>query len=295
VKDFLLTDPTDETAAATGAPDPEQPCVAKATIDFAQLSKINAARDSESEASLKSLPGGADLAAAVAAKFRHVDVWVFDLDNTLYPSDSDLWPKIDARITLFLTFLFGLDGMSSRALQKYYYRRYGTTLRGLMLEHDVTADEFLAFVHDIDRSSLQPNHVLAAAIAALPGRRLILTNGSREHALRTAEQLGIGDMFEDIFDIVAADLVPKPAAETYQRFFERHDVDPKHSAIFEDIAHNLAVPHARGMVTTLVVPRPGQIDFRDPWESTGGGAPHVDCVTDDLEGFLQNIRRQRPE
>ena len=136
-----------------------------------------------------------------------------------------------------------------------------------MLEHDVTADEFLAFVHDIDRSSLQPNHALAAAIAALPGRRLILTNGSREHALRTAEQLGLGDMFEDIFDIVAADLVPKPAAETYQRFFERHDVDPRRSAIFEDIAHNLAVPHARGMVTTLVVPRQGQLDFRDPWES----------------------------
>lgn len=236
----------------------------------------------------------ADLADAIAAKFRHVDIWVFDLDNTLYPSDSDLWPRIDARITLFLLHLTGLDGLSARALQKYYYRRYGTTLRGLMLEHDVTAADFLAFVHDIDRSSLLPNHALAAAIKALPGRRLILTNGSREHALRTAEQLGIGEMFEDIFDIVAADLVPKPAAETYQRFFDRHDVDPKRAAIFEDIAHNLAVPHARGMVTTLVVPRQGQRDFREAWEKVGGGAAHIDCVTDDLEGFLQTIRRQRP-
>jgi putative hydrolase of the HAD superfamily len=238
--------------------------------------------------------GGADLADAVATKFRHVETWVFDLDNTLYPPDSDLGPKIDARITLFLTDLFGLDGISARGLQKYYFKRYGTTLSGLMLEHDVTAEEYLTFVHDIDRSSLQPNLGLAAAIAALPGRRLILTNGSRDHALRTAEQLGIGDMFEDIFDIVSADFVPKPAAETYQRFFERHDVDPGRSAIFEDIAHNLAVPHARGMVTTLVVPRQGQIDFREAWESAGGGAPHVDCVTDDLEGFLQNIRRQDP-
>ena len=260
MKDFQQKDPIDQPAPATGAP---AIC-------------------------------GAESADAVAEKFRHVDTWVFDLDNTLYPCDSDLGPKIDARITLFLIYLFGLDGLSARALQKYYFRRYGTTLRGLMLEHNVTADEFLTFVHDIDRSSLQPNHALAAAIAGLPGRRLILTNGSREHALRTAEQLGIGDMFEDIFDIVAADLLPKPAAETYQRFFDRHDVDPKHSAIFEDMAHNLAVPHARGMVTILVVPRQGQTDLRESWESAGIGAPHIDCMNDDLEGFLRMICRQQP-
>ena len=113
----------------------------------------------------------------LAARFAHVDTWVFDLDNTLYPSDSDLWPKIDARITLFLAELFGLDAMSSRALQKFYYQRYGTTLNGLMLEYDISATRFLEFVHDIDRSSLEPNHSLAGAIAALPGRKLILTNG----------------------------------------------------------------------------------------------------------------------
>lgn len=238
--------------------------------------------------------GSAVSADDLALKFGHVDTWVFDLDNTLYPADSDLWPKIDARITLFLGAFFGLDAISARALQKYYYRRYGTTLRGLMLDHEILADEFLAFVHDIDRSSLQPNLELAAAIAALPGRRLILTNGSREHALRTAEQLGLGDIFEDVFDIVAADLVPKPAAETYQRFFERHGIDPKHSAMFEDIALNLTVPHAHGMLTTLVVPRQGQKDFREAWESAGRGAPHIDCVTDDLGGFLVSIRRSRP-
>jgi putative hydrolase of the HAD superfamily len=257
VKDYLVTQESDFIAAAAGG----------------------------------SATSGADQVDALATKFRHVDTWVFDLDNTLYPSDSDLWPKIDTRITIFLGNLFGLDGISARALQKYYYRRYGTTLRGLMLEHEVPAADFLAFVHDIDRSTLQPNLALAAAIGALPGRRLILTNGSREHALRTAEQLGLGEIFEDIFDIVAADFVPKPAEATFLRFFERHGVDPKSSAIFEDIAHNLAVPHARGMVTTLVVPRQGQADFRDAWEKTGGDPAHVDCVTDDLEGFLTRIRR----
>ena len=186
------------------------------------------------------------------AAFAHVTTWVFDLDNTLYPPSSDLWPKIDQRITVFLAQMFGLDGMSSRALQKYYYQKYGTTLRGLMEDHQISSAEFLEFVHDIDRSSILPDHTLAEAITRLPGRKLILTNGSRKHALQTAKQLGIDHMFEDIFDIVAADLMPKPAAETYQRFFDRHAVDPARAAMFEDIAHNLAVPHARGMKTVLV-------------------------------------------
>ncbi len=223
------------------------------------------------------------------ARFAHVDTWVFDLDNTLYPAGSDLWPKIDARITVFLAHMFGLDGLSSRALQKYYYQRYGTTLRGLMEEHEISSDEFLQFVHDIDRSSLLPNHTLAGAITTLPGRKLILTNGSREHALRTAEKLGIDHMFEDIFDIVAADLVPKPAAETYQRFFDRHAVDPARSAMFEDISHNLAVPHARGMATVLVVPKPEAGVHREPWELAGANAAHVEFVTNDLEAFLTGL------
>ena len=225
----------------------------------------------------------------IARRFSHVRAWVFDLDNTLYSASSDLWPKIDQRITLFMAQLFGLDGMSSRALQKYYYQRYGTTLRGLMSEHDITAQEFLSFVHDIDRSSLKPDHSLAQGIAALPGRKLILTNGSREHAIRTAEKLGIHDLFEDVFDIVAADLLPKPYAETYDRFFERHGVDPKEAAMFEDIAHNLEVPHARGMVTTLVTPRAEDQVEREVWEIATGGEPHIDFTTDDLAAFLEAV------
>ena len=219
--------------------------------------------------------------------FTDVDTWVFDLDNTLYPFDSDLWPKIDERITLFLAHLFGLDGMSSRALQKYYYQRYGTTLRGLMQEHAISAEEFLSFVHDIDRSSLKPDESLATAITALPGRKLILTNGSRQHALSTARQLGIDHMFEDIFDIVAADLVPKPAQQTYDRFLAKHAVDPRRAAIFEDIAKNLVVPHQLGMITTLVVPKDGYIDNRDDWEQERGDLSYVDFVTNDLQNFLR--------
>jgi putative hydrolase of the HAD superfamily len=225
--------------------------------------------------------------ASLADAVSHINTWVFDLDNTLYPADSDLWPKIDERITLYLAYLFGLDGMSSRALQKFYYQRYGTTLRGLMEEHGIGPEDFLDFTHDIDRSSLLPNLALATAITALPGRKLILTNGSREHALRTAEALGLKAMFDDIFDIAAADFVPKPAAVTYERFFERHTVDPAQAVMFEDLARNLIIPHERGMRTVLVVPKPGQMDHRDAFEIASEAVPpHIDFVTSNLEAFL---------
>ncbi|MGQ0445199.1 MAG: pyrimidine 5'-nucleotidase [Beijerinckiaceae bacterium] len=233
---------------------------------------------------------GASEASPLADTLSRIDTWVFDLDNTLYPASCDLWPKIDQRITLYLSFLFGLDGMSSRALQKYYYQRYGTTLRGLMEEHGIGPEGFLDFTHDIDRSSLLPDLALASAITALPGRKLILTNGSREHAVRTASALGLETMFEDIFDIADADFVPKPAAQNYERFFERHAVDPVRAVMFEDLAENLIIPHVRGMTTVLVVPKPGQLDHREVFEITHHPAPpYIDYVTSDLARFLRDL------
>ncbi len=227
--------------------------------------------------------------ASIAERFAGIDAWVFDLDNTLYPASCDLWPKIDERITLFMMRRFGLDAISLRALQKHYYLRYGTTLRGLMSEHGVDAADYLDYVHDIDRSSLLPNHPLAKAIAALPGRKLILTNGSREHALKTAQQIAIDHLFEEVFDIFAADFVAKPDEGAYQRFFDRCGVDPKRAALFEDIDRNLIVPHRRGMTTVLVVPPGGHGDTREPWEISTGEEPHVDFVTDDLVTFLEGL------
>ncbi|WP_342395088.1 pyrimidine 5'-nucleotidase [Rhodoblastus sp. 17X3] len=221
--------------------------------------------------------------------FRKVETWVFDLDNTLYPPDSDLWPRIDARITAYMIALLGLDGQSARALQKHYYRVYGTTLAGLIREYDVAPDDFLHFVHDIDRSSLDPNPELAQAIEALPGRKLILTNGSHGHALATAKQLGIDHLFEGMFAIEHGDYLPKPALQTYQRFFERHSVDPSRAAMFEDIVHNLAAPHASGMLTVLVRPKQGAEDHREDWEKHDDTPPHVDFVTEDLVDFLNRL------
>jgi putative hydrolase of the HAD superfamily len=235
------------------------------------------------------LPASDGAASSLRAKFGHVDAWVFDLDNTLYPSDSDLWPNIDKRITLFLMTLFGLDGLSARALQKHYYQRHGTTLRGLIDEDLARPEEFLAFVHDIDRSTLRPDPSLAEQIAALPGRKLIFTNGSRDHALRTAAQLGMGEVFEDVFDIVASNMIPKPAAAAYAAFFDKHEVDPARAAMFEDIARNLAIPRALGMTTTLVTAKVDQADHREAHDRAVDDARAIDFSTSDLAGFLTSV------
>ena len=221
-----------------------------------------------------------------ARGFAHVETWIFDLDNTLYPHEARVWPQVDARITLYIMELFGLDGMSARALQKYFYHRYGTTLRALMDEFDVDPEDFLDFAHDIDHSTIALNPALGEAIGRLPGRKLILTNGSVKHAQAVASKLGILDHFEDVFDIVAADFVPKPDRRAYMTFLARHAVDPQRSALFEDIAKNLVEPHDLGMTTCLVVPKTPD-PFRDAFEQEAVEAPHIDHVTSDLTAFLE--------
>lgn len=231
---------------------------------------------------------GADPAQAGAAVFSHIDTFVFDLDNTLYPPHADLWPKIDHMITLYLSDMLGLDGISARALQKHYYKRYGTTLNGLMVEHPEAIDpgHFLDFVHDIDRSTLLVDDRLASAIERLPGRRLVFTNGSRGHAEKTMLALGIAHLFDDVFDIVAGGYTPKPHRAPYEKFLADHGVDPARAVMFEDIAHNLETAKAIGMATVLVRPRAGSADHREPWEIATGTPAYVDHVTDDLAGFL---------
>src|SRR5579863_7752769 len=231
--------------------------------------------------------------AALRARFGHITTWVFDLDNTLYPPDSGIWPKIDERITLFLTELFGIDGLSARALHKHYYARHGTTLTGLGAEHVGLTERYLEFVHDIDRSALKPDPILAREVERLPGRKLIFTNGSRNHAILTAKQLGLDGLFEDAFDIVAAGLTPKPTAAAYDAFFERCQVDPRAAAMFEDLARNLAVPKAKGMTTTLVTTKAGRLDHREAHDRSIAGAGDVaDFVTDDLSEFLARLNSQ---
>jgi putative hydrolase of the HAD superfamily len=225
--------------------------------------------------------------------FTHVETWVFDLDNTLYPHHVNLWQQVEARIGEFIGNYLQVDPIEARRIQKDYYRRYGTSMRGMMTEHGVRADDYLAYVHKIDHSPLEPNPAMGAAIAKLPGRKLILTNGSADHADKVLERLGIGSHFEAVFDIIAAELEPKPAPQTYRRFLDLHHVDPAHAAMFEDLSRNLVVPHQLGMTTVLVVPDGSKDVVREDWELEGRDADHVDHVTDDLTGFLAALNAAR--
>ena len=222
--------------------------------------------------------------------FGHVETWVFDLDNTLYPHHLNLWQQVDERIRDYIARFLKITHEEAFRLQKDYYKRYGTSMRGLMTVHGMKPDDFLDFVHQIDHSPLTPNAALGAAIESLPGRKLILTNGTRRHADAVLARLELDRHFEDVFDIVAAELEPKPSPQTYDRFLKAHDVDAGKAAMFEDLARNLAVPHALGMTTVLVVPEHTREVFREGWELEGRDALHVDHVTDDLVGFLERIK-----
>ena len=227
--------------------------------------------------------------AADLKAFQEVGAWVFDLDNTLYPRSSNLFRQVDDRIRAYVSRLLNVDEAEAERIQKGFYREHGTTLRGLMLTHNVDVDEFLAFVHDIDHSVVRPNPSLGAAILRLPGKKYIFTNGSRAHAEKVAARLGFPTHFEDIFDIVAANLVPKPERQTYDRFLQRFAIAPGRAAMFEDLARNLVVPKAIGMATVLIVPPGTREVFHDEWEFEGRDDDHVDFVTDDLARFIGQI------
>ena len=192
--------------------------------------------------------------ASTPRRFEHVETWVFDLDNTLYPHHLNLWQQVDDRIRSFVADFLNIPKDEAFRMQKDYYRRYGTTMRGLMAEHGLDPDTYLEYVHAIDHSPLVPNPALGEALERLPGRKLILTNGTRKHADAVMRRLEVDRHFEDVFDIAAADLDPKPLPQVYERFLKRHHVDPERAAMFEDLARNLETPHALGMTTVLVVP-----------------------------------------
>lgn len=227
---------------------------------------------------------------ATPSAFEHVDTWVFDLDNTLYPSRSRLFDQIDVRMGTFISDLLNIDRVEARRIQKQFFFEHGTTLRGLMLEHNVQPDDFLSFVHDIDHSVLPQNPELDAAIARLPGRKLIFTSGTVAHAERVMQEIGITHHFEEIFDIKAADYLPKPKRPTYEAFLAQTGASAEHSAMFEDIIRNLEVPHDMGMTTVLVHDNDNEDGAMiNKLNDDTGNAEHVHHVTDDLAGFLTKI------
>jgi len=212
-------------------------------------------------------------------KPSEIETWVFDLDNTLYPAGSNVFAQISTRMGGFIMNRLGLEADDAKLLQKRLFTTYGTTMRGLMTEHAIDPHEFMDHVHDIDLSIIEPAPALDAALAGLSGRKLVFTNGSVRHAERVLERLGIAHHFEVLFDIAAADFMPKPDPTGYRRLIENHGVVPQRSAMVEDMARNLEPAAALGMLTLWV---------RSPldWAKDGSDQPYVHYQTDDLTGWL---------
>jgi putative hydrolase of the HAD superfamily len=222
--------------------------------------------------------------------FDHVEAWVFDLDNTLYPAECDLFAQIDRRMGEFIANSFGIPLAEAQSLRETYYYEHGTTLAGLVRLHGVPPDDFLDYVHDIDLGAVSPSPELAAALDALPGRKFIFTNGSRKHAEAVVERLGISGLFADIFDIHALGYVhPKPMREAYERFVGAYAVAPRKAAMFDDLPHNLETAHAIGMTTVLVhgvTPHP-EHQAMTGWTELPA---HIHHRTESLPAFLAEIR-----
>ena len=215
--------------------------------------------------------------------------WVFDLDNTLYPSTCNLFAQIDEHMGSFISDLLGVDRIEARRIQKGYLHGHGTTLSGLMHEHNIDPQDFLAHVHNLDLSAVPENPELAVLLHALPGRKIIFTNASIDHADRVMAKLGLTECFDDVFGIEEADFTPKPHHETYEKFVTHFAIDAPRAVMFEDMASNLVAAERLGMATVLVhshgdwMGDPGAKD--SVFKTTDHS--HVHYFADDLTDFLQ--------
>ncbi|MBM9594736.1 pyrimidine 5'-nucleotidase [Roseitranquillus sediminis] len=211
-----------------------------------------------------------------AASFAHVRHWVFDLDNTLYSPEVRLFEQIQLKMTQWVMEALRLDRAAADALRADYWRRYGTTLAGLMEEHGIDPDPYLEVVHEIALDALTPDPDLAAAIGALPGRRIVFTNGSAPYARRVLAARGLEGLFHAVYGVEHARYRPKPEIVAYQTVFGTDGCEPATAAMFEDDVRNLREPHALGMRTVLVAPEAVE-------------APHVHHHTVDLTAFLARL------
>ncbi len=208
--------------------------------------------------------------------FSHVSAWVFDLDNTLYPPQFRLFDQIEVRMTAWVMQALQVGKTEADRLRQHYWDTYGTTLAGLMREHDVDPGPYLTDVHDIDFTVLPRDPDLAARIRDLPGRRIVYTNACQPYAYRVLEARGLSGLFDAVYGVEHAGFRPKPEPEAFQTIFTQDGLNPATAAMFEDDPRNLAAPHAMGMRTVHVAPKPLQ-------------ARHIHHHTDDLAKFLAKL------
>ncbi len=230
----------------------------------------------------KTTPGKTDPANGAGPALDHVEAWIFDLDNTLYPASCNLFAQIDQRMGEFISRLLGVGREQARAVQKHYFRTYGTTLNGLMAEHGLDPDSFLAYVHEIDLSPVPPSPVLVSALARLEGPKYVFTNASAAHAEGVMDRLGVSHLFEAVFDIAAGGYRPKPEPATYDKLLARHAIDPQVAVLADDIPRNLEPAAILGMTTVWV-------KTRSEYAQIGAIGDHIHHVAEDLAGWLEGV------
>ncbi len=208
--------------------------------------------------------------------FTHVETWVFDLDNTLYPPEVRLFDQIEVRMTAWVMEALAVAESEADRLRKHYWATYGTTLAGLMREHDIDPAPYLTDVHDICFDALEPDARLSDAIGALPGRRIVYTNGSAPYAEQVIAARGLTGLFDAIYGVEHAGFRPKPERAAFDAVIARDGFEPRRAAMFEDEPRNLSAPHALGMATVHVAPEPTP-------------ANHIHHHTADLAPFLERL------
>ena len=214
--------------------------------------------------------------------FNSIKYWIFDLDNTLYSGKTKVFEQVDKRMSKYISDKLNISVEEAKKIQKNYFYEYNTTLNGMIKNHKINPDEFLDFVHDINIDFLQKDPALAKEIENLNGKKIIFTNGSRKHAINVTKQLGIDQLFDDIFDIVDAEFIPKPSLEPYKKLIKKHKIDPKLCVLVEDIARNLKPAYEMGMKTVW-------IENDEPWASKFSDNEFVNYRTDNLSEFLKKI------
>ena len=211
-----------------------------------------------------------------------IKYWLFDLDNTLYSGDTKVFDQVDKKMSKFISEKLKVSIEEAKKIQKNYFHEYNTTLNGMIKNHEIDADEFLDFVHDVDLDFLKADKPLEQEISNLVGKEFIFTNGSKAHASNVTKRIGIEKLFDGVFDIVESDFIPKPSIEPYKKIIEKYKIEPQYSIFIEDIARNLKPAHELGMKTVW-------IKNDEPWAAKFSDSNFINYKTDNLAKFLKEI------
>jgi putative hydrolase of the HAD superfamily len=213
---------------------------------------------------------------------QSIKCWIFDLDNTLYSGKTKVFEQVDKRMSKYISEKLSVSIEEAKKIQKSYFYEYNTTLNGLIKNHKINAEEFLEFVHDINIDFLKKDLKLSEEIKKLDGKKIIFTNGSRKHAINVTQRIGVEQHFDDIFDIVDSNFIPKPSIEPYKKLVEKHKIDPNLCVFVEDIARNLKPAYEMGMKTIW-------IENDEPWASKFSDSNFINYKTNNLSEFLKKI------